>query len=181
MMKRTVGVMGASAKQAPHREELARALGKLIAEQRFVLITGATTGMPFAAACGAHEAGGEVIGFSPAANEQEHRRMGLPVEFHDLIFYTGLGSHGRNLLNVRSSEALFFAGGSMGTLNEFTIAYDENKILGVLEGTGGFCDHMKEWMGVLSKQHSRAVIHYSSDPAELARRVFESITIAAGQ
>lgn len=174
-MKRTVGVMGASARQTPEIEALAYRLGKAIGSRGVILITGATTGMPLIAARGAHESGGEVIGFSPAHNEQEHRRMGMPFEHHDLILYTGMGFHGRNLLNVRSSEALFFAGGSMGTLNEFTIAYDENKVMGVLEGTGGFCDHMRDWIRTLAKPHNRSVIHYNSDPALLVEHVFQSL------
>ena len=175
VMKRTVGVMGASARQAPEIEDLAYRLGKAIGSLGVVLITGATTGMPLIAARGARESGGEVIGFSPAYNEHDHRRLGLPFEHHDLILYTGLGFHGRNLLNVRSSEALFFAGGSMGTLNEFTIAYDEDKIMGVLEGTGGFCDHMQDWIRALAKPNNRSVIHYGGDPAVLVDRVYRSL------
>lgn len=181
MMKKTVGVMGASARQSPQMEDLAYRLGREIGSRGVVLITGATTGMPLIAARGAREAGGEVIGFSPAYNQQDHRRMGLPFEHHDLILYTGLGFHGRNLLNVRSSEALFFAGGSMGTLNEFTIAYDEDKIMGVLQGTGGFCDHMQDWIHLLAKPHNHSVLHYSSDPSALVERVFRSLTSPAAE
>ena len=175
-MKKTVGMMGSSAKPSAEMDELAFRLGKLIAEQGVVLITGATNGMPLASARGAKTAGGEVVGFSPAINKAEHERMGLPLQYHDLILYTGMGSHGRNLLNVRASNALIFAGGSMGALNEFTIAYDEQKIIGVLQGTGGFCDHLNEWMASLAKPGNRATIHYDSDPRALVQKVFTSLS-----
>src|SRR5688500_3440164 len=120
-MKLTIGVMGASVIPGPDVRLRAFQLGQSIARCGGVLITGATTGLPLAAAQGATEAGGEVIGFSPAINWTEHVRLGYPTDFHDMIICTGLSSPGRNLLNVRASHGLIFVGGSMGALNEFTI------------------------------------------------------------
>jgi predicted Rossmann-fold nucleotide-binding protein len=63
-----------------------------------VLVTGATTGIPYWAAKGAKEAGGIVIGLSPAASKAAHlRTYHLPIDFHDLIIYTGFDYSGRNL------------------------------------------------------------------------------------
>ena len=174
-MKTTVGVLGPSAIWDSQMEELAIRTGMLIAQRGAILITGATTGYSFAAARGASAAGGEVIGFSPAFNRKDHVARGLPVTDHSLIVYTGLSSHGRNLLNVRASNAAVFIGGSMGTLNEFTMAYDEEKIIGILEGSGGFCNHMKEWMLVLAKPGNRSIIHYAANPDRLLDQVFASI------
>lgn len=174
-MKVTVGVMGSSTEDDPQIRQTVWRLGELIAEHGAVLITGATTGLPLEAARGAKNAGGEVIGFSPAHNEKEHGQMGLPLTDHDMILYTGLGYHGRNLLNVSASHALVFAGGSMGTLNEFTIAYDSEKIMGILTGSGGFCDHMEEWIKSLQKPHNRSILHYGHDPSILLGLIFESI------
>jgi uncharacterized protein (TIGR00725 family) len=174
-MKIAIGLMGSSSITDPTIERNAFLIGEYVAKAGAVLITGATTGLPFAGARGATQAGGEVIGFSPAFSAQEHQRSGLPVTDHDLLIYTGLTSKGRNLLNVRASHALVFVGGSMGALNEFTIAYDEQKIIGVLEGSGGFCDHMRDWIQVLAKPGNRAVLHYDSDPTKLMSRIFQSI------
>jgi uncharacterized protein (TIGR00725 family) len=171
-MKITIGVMGSSASHSPEIVDSAVLMGRLIAEKDAVLITGATTGLPFHAARGAKESGGEVIGFSPAINIQEHCKLGLPIEYHDLIFCTGLSFKGRNLLNIRSSDAVLFIGGSMGTLNEFTIAYDEEKIIGILEGSGGFCNHMQSWMQHLAKADNHSVIHYSNQVPTLVEAVF---------
>lgn len=174
-MKVIVGVMGSSTESDQQIHQLAWRLGELIAEHGAVLITGATTGLPFEAARGAKNAGGEVIGFSPAKNSKEHEQLGLPLTDHDIILYTGLGFHGRNILNVTASHGLLFLGGSMGTLNEFTIAYDEEKIMGILTGTGGFCDHMHEWIQHLKKPNNRSILHYSHDPGLLLENILESI------
>ena len=156
-------------------EELAVRTGMLIAQRGATLITGATTGYSFAAAKGATAAGGEVIGFSPALNRKDHISKGLPTTDHSLIVYTGLSSHGRNILNVRASNAAVFIGGSMGTMNELTMAYDEEKIIGILEGSGGFCDHLKEWLPALAKRGNRSIIHYDFSPDQLLDQIFASI------
>ena len=41
---------------------------------------------------------------------------------------------------VRSCDIVLFVAGAMGSLNEFTIAHDEGKIIGCLTGTGGVAD-----------------------------------------
>jgi len=175
MMKITIGVMGSSAITNSEIELLALETGRWIARKGALLITGATTGLPLAAAKGAREEKGEVIGFSPAINWMEHQRIGYPTEFHDLIICTGLSSAGRNLLNVRASHGLIFIGGSMGALNEFTIAYDENKVIGILEGTGGFCNYLQDWMVHLNKPQNRAVLIHCNDPEELVDQVLDAI------
>ena len=167
--------MGASAIASPDIEALAFQTGRFIAQAGSLLITGATNGLPLAAARGAKDAGGEVLGFSPALNWQEHCRLGYPTLFHDLIVCTGLSSAGRNLLNVRSSHGLVFVGGSMGALNEFTIAYDEHKIIGILAGSGGFCNHLEDWIVHLAKPNSRAVLFHSNDPGSLVELVVNAV------
>ena len=52
----------------------------------------------------------------------------------DLIMYTGSGYSGRNLQLTRTSDAVIVGCGRIGTLNEFTIAFEDNKPIGVLEG-----------------------------------------------
>jgi uncharacterized protein (TIGR00725 family) len=180
-MKITIGVMGASVITNPRFESLAFDAGKHIANAGAVLITGATTGLPLAAARGAKSAGGEVIGFSPAIDFAHHKNFGFPAEYHDYIFCTGLTSHGRNILNVRASCGILFIGGSMGAFNEFTIAYDENKIIGILVGSGGFCDHLQDWMIYLAKPDNRAVLIYHDDPETLLKQVLQAVHSRAAE
>ena len=130
---------------------LAKELGKEIVKHDCILVTGATTGAPYWVAKGAKEAGGIVIGLSPASSEKEHlNKYRLPIDYHDLIIYTGFGYAGRNLLLTRSADAVVIVCGRMGTLNEFTIAFEDNKLVGVLEGTGGTADMVRE---IIAKSH----------------------------
>lgn len=115
--------------------EAAYNLGKEIARHNCILVEGATTGFPYFAAKGAKEAGGIVVGFSPAHTEREHiEGYGLPLDYRDLIVYTGFGYSGRNLILTRAADAVISGCGRVGTINEFTIAFEDRKPLGVLEG-----------------------------------------------
>lgn len=155
---------------APDALEKAKALGVEVARQGAVLVTGATTGAPYEAAIGAKEAGGFVIGISPASSELEHvKKYKLPLDYHDVIVYTGFGYSGRNLLLVRSSDASLVVCGRMGTLNEFTIAFEDEKPIGVLTGTGGIADEMDD---ILEKAHrGRGKTIFDSDPQKLVEEI----------
>ena len=86
----------------------AKELGREIIKHNGILVNGATTGFPLWAAMGAKEEGGIVIGVSPASTEKEHiRGYKLPVEYTDMIIYTGFGYSGRNLLLTRSADARY--------------------------------------------------------------------------
>ena len=125
----------------PKAKELAKEVGRQIVKQGAILLTGATTGIPYWAAVGANEANGISIGFSPAGTEKEHVKVyRLPTDMFDVIVYTGFGYAGRNLLLTRASDAVITICGRMGTLNEFTVAFEDKKPLGVLEGSGGTAD-----------------------------------------
>lgn len=154
--------------------KLAQNLGEEIAKKDIVLLTGATTGVPFWAAKGAKKAGGIVVGISPAASERAHLlKYRLPVKYHDLIIYSGAGYAGRNLLLTRAADAVVICCGRMGTLNEFTIAFEDEKPIGVLEGSGGTADKIRE----IVKQAHRGPgkIVYSNSPKELIEKVIELI------
>lgn len=115
--------------------DIAKELGREIARQGAVLVTGATTGFPFWAAMGAKEEGGMSIGFSPASSEKEHVEVyKLPLDYMDLIIYTGFGYPGRDLLLTRSSDAVICGCGRIGTIHEFTVAFEDGKTIGILDG-----------------------------------------------
>lgn len=154
--------------------ELAKELGKEIVRQGAVLITGATTGIPYWAAIGAKEEGGVSIGLSPAASEKEHiNKYRLPLDYFDLIIYTGFNYSGRNLLLTRASDGIIFCCGRMGTLNEFTIAFEDDRPIGILQGSGGTADLINE---LIPKMHrGPGKIIYDSDPKNLIAKVMELI------
>jgi len=149
-------------------------LGKIIAERGIILITGATTGAPYWVARAAKIAGGTVIGMSPAVSEEAHlKSYRLPVDYHDFIIYTGFDYTGRNLLLTRSADAVILICGRIGTLNEFTIAFENNKPIGILTGSGGMAEEIK---GITEKAHRGAgKIVYDSDPKKLLEKVLEMI------
>jgi uncharacterized protein (TIGR00725 family) len=164
----TVGVMGsAGGKLQSETLQPVRRLGAAIARRGYVLITGACPGIPHEAVKGAMEEGGIVVGVSPALNLEEHvRRYHSPTRGYDTIIYTGSGLMGREIENIRSCDVIIFAGGRSGTLGEFAIAYDEGKVIGVLEGTGGVTEHLKTIITMVKKD-TGAIVCYDSDPESL--------------
>ncbi len=131
--------------------EKAKELGREIARQGAILVTGATTGFPLWAAMGAKEAGGISIGFSPASSEKEHLEVyKLPVDYMDLIIYTGFGYPGRDLLLTRSVDAVICGCGRIGTIHEFTVAFEDSKPIGIFEGPWEMGGELAE---ILAKSH----------------------------
>lgn len=158
----------------PDALEKAKQLGKEIITHNAVLVTGATTGFPLWAAIGAKEANGFSIGISPAFSEREHvEGYHLPLDYMDMIIYTGQGYSGRNLLLTRSSDAVIIGCGRMGTLNEFTIAFEDDKPIGVLLGVGGTADLVKQI--VETSHRGTGKIIYDSDPQQLVEKVIALI------
>lgn len=154
--------------------EKAKELGREIARQNAVLVTGATTGFPLWSAIGAKEEGGMSIGLSPAGTENEHIEIyNLPVDYMDMITYTGFGFSGRNLLLTRSSDAVFIGCGRIGTLNEFTIAFEDHKPVGVLEGSWETDEVIKEIMEKGHRPNDQIV--FDSDPKRLVEKVVELV------
>jgi uncharacterized protein (TIGR00725 family) len=160
--------MGSAEEAAsPEVGDKARALALEIGRRELILLTGATTGVIHRIGKAARDAGAFHIGISPGANEYEHaQHYGLPTDACDAIVYTGFGLKGRNVVLVRSCDVVLFVAGSMGSLNEFTIAYDEGKTIGCLIGTGGVADESKRIVEALTKP-TRARIVYHEDPVEL--------------
>lgn len=167
---------GEEGENAERAFPLARAVGKAVARLGHVLVTGATNGVPWEAAKAAKKAGGANIGFSPAGSSAEHqRKFHLPAdpEIFDHLIYTEAGYTGRNLLMVRSSDAVIVVDGRVGTLNEFTSAFEENIIVGVLEGSGGVADEIRHTLEVAKKGFRKVI--FDTDPERLVERVIEKI------
>ncbi len=132
-----------------------------------MLFTGATTGIVYVVGKTAHDAGSFHIGISPGSNETEHVEVyKLPLDACDTIVYTGFGLKGRNVVLVRSCDIVLFAAGAMGSLNEFTIAHDERKIIGCLTGTGGVADESEYLLQTFGKRSTARVFH-NEDPEQL--------------
>jgi len=175
-MKIKIGVMGSAEEAAtPAIAETARALGQAIAARDLILFTGATTGVIYLTGKAARDGGAFHIGVSPGEDEREHvETFQMPTDACDAIVYTGFGLKGRNVILVRSCDVVVFISGSIGSLNEFTIAYDEGKIIGCLTGTSGVADEIESIVETFRKK-TKARIVYDDDPARLVERCLAEV------
>lgn len=152
----------------------AREVGRAIAKQGAILVTGATTGIPHFAAQGCKQARGTVIGFSPAATVKEHtKKFRLPLDSVDVIVYTGFGYAGRNLILTRASDAVILVCGRIGTLNEFTIAFEDKKPIGVLVKSGGITSEIPRILRIAKRGMSKII--YDDNPDRLVRKVLVAV------
>ena len=148
---------------------LAAELAQAIVDEQAALITGETSGLPSSVLREVRQRNGLCIGISPAHNEDEQReRFSSPELASDVVIYTGFGMKGRNVLNIRSSDIVVIFGGSIGTLNEFTIAYDEGKVIAVIESSGGVADLIRDLLSRLTKK-TKATVLFGTNPRELLR------------
>lgn len=176
-LKIKIGVSGASDTGSCGVDalDMAQTLGSEIIKQGGILLTTAKTGFPLWAAMGAKKEKGVVIGLSPAVNEREHVDVyRMPLEYTDLIIYTGFGEPGRDLLFVRSADAIIVGCGRVGTLHEFTAAFQEGKPVGILEGEGSIAPLVKDLVarGGYTTEH----IIFDTDPKNLVARLFTLVT-----
>ncbi len=173
-MRLKIGVMGGAGNDIPDSYlQRATSLGEKIAEADCILVTGACPGLPLAAARGACNRSGMVIGISPALSLDEHAyHYGSPTLAHDVLIFTGSGLMGREVVNIRGSDIVVIVGGSSGTLGELAIAYDEGKLIGVLTGTGGISDMVKTILETCQKETGARVL-YSDDPQQLVCDLLE--------
>lgn len=174
-LRLTVGVMGsASGPISARATKLARELGRAIAANGCVTITGACPGLPLAAAQGACQEGGLVVGISPGLSLDEHReKFNSPIDSHDVLIFTGSGLMGREVVNIRSSDMVAILGGRSGTLGELAIAYDEGKLIGVLTDTGGISNMVSNILQACKKNTGARVL-YDDDPRRLVDRMVET-------
>jgi uncharacterized protein (TIGR00725 family) len=179
-MKIKVAVLGSANDTLPGGvddvlRERAESLGRAVAARDLLLLTGATTGLTYITAMRARSLGAFHIGISPASDEQEHvERYKLPLDSCDAVIYTGFGLKGRNVVLVRSCDVALFIGGSIGSLNEFTIAYDEGRVMGCLTGTGGVADDAPRLIETFAKKTKARVLHHE-DPSRLIESCLEAL------
>lgn len=113
-------------------------VGKEIAGNGHTLMFGACPGYPYEAAKRAFQSKGRVIGISPAKDREEHiSKYNFPLDSMTELKFTGLGIPERNISLVKGSDAVIIISGQIGTLNEFTLAFQEKKPIGILKGSGG--------------------------------------------
>ena len=169
-----IGVMGSASGEVMRNKsavEASREVGRQIAKHGCMLINGACPGLPDEAAMGCKEAGGSTYGISPAISICSHiGKYKSPIAHYDGFLFTGLGLMVRDIINIRTSNAVIILPGGTGTLNEFTVAYDEGKPIGVLTGHGGVAEHIDQILAYCKRDIPPHMI-FSNDPVELVEKL----------
>lgn len=121
MKKIIIGVMGPGIEATANDLKNAYELGKSIAEQGWVLLTGGrNVGVMDAASQGAKVANGLTIGILPTDNTN------AISEAVDIAIMTDMGN-ARNNINVLSSNVVIACGMGAGTASEIALALKANK------------------------------------------------------
>ena len=116
-----IGVMGPGENASPDENEMAYELGKEIARQGWITLTGGRSfGIMDAALKGATEAGGLTIGILPGDNDKNSS------EHAQIKIVTSMGS-GRNYISVLSSHLIVVVGMATGTASEVALALKSRK------------------------------------------------------
>ncbi len=110
-----VAVIGPGDGANQEETDIARQVGRLLADRQVIVVCGGLAGVMAAACEGASERGGLTVGLLPG----DDRGAGNP--YLSVALPTGIGEL-RNGLVVRVSDAVIAIGGSWGTLSEIALA-----------------------------------------------------------
>lgn len=120
-MNTIIGVMGPGEEATSDDINNAYLLGKFVAKQNWVLLTGGrNAGVMHSASKGAKENNGLTIGILPGDNYSSLS------EYIDIPIVTGLGS-ARNNINILSSIVIVACGIGPGTISEIALAIKAKK------------------------------------------------------
>jgi uncharacterized protein (TIGR00725 family) len=126
------------------------------------------------AAEGAKEAGGFSFGLSPAASKREHLDVyRLPLKAMDTVVYTGFGFPGRDLMLVRSSDAIIIGCGRIGTIHEFTIGWEAELPMGILVGPWATDEVIKNIIDNSNRTNPNVI--FESDPKKMVEKLIEMV------
>jgi uncharacterized protein (TIGR00725 family) len=112
--QKIIAVIGAG-QPSPEEATLAEEVGRELARQGVVLICGGLGGTMEAACRGASSEGGITIGILPGDNAM------IANPYVQIPIVTGMG-YARNVIVVKSAQAVIAVGGSYGTLSEIAHA-----------------------------------------------------------
>lgn len=150
--KYIIGVMGPGSKATEEDKKSAYDLGKLIASQDWVLLSGGrNSGVMDAVNKGAKAANGLTIGILPYRDESKIS------EYVDIPVITDMGN-ARNSINVLSSDIVVACGTiASGTLSEIALALKSGKNVIVIKN-----ENAEQFLGSIGEDR----ISFVSTPAE---------------
>ncbi len=134
---RIIAVIGGSSAE-PEILKLAEEVGSEIARRGAAVVCGGMTGVMEAVCKGARREGGLTIGIIPSDRKSDAN------QFVQIPIVTGMGM-GRNVMLVKTADAIIAVGGEFGTLSEIAHALNiGKKVVG-----------LRTWK--LEKAHSRSI------------------------
>lgn len=108
-------------------------IGRFIARNKWVLITGGRGGIMEAASQGASEEEGLVVGILPGIHHDDaNTHCGIVIP-------TGVG-YARNMINVLSGDVIIAIGGKSGTLSELAYSWQFGKPIILCTFAGGWSE-----------------------------------------
>ncbi|WAW14707.1 hypothetical protein [Peptostreptococcus equinus] len=127
-------------------------IGQWLAENKIELSTGACDGFPYLLGKACVESGGRVIGYSPAANYEEHtNEYKHPIDGCSSFIYLDKNdkSHNsrfllRSLPLIEEANIVLSLEGNWGTLFELVTAIITGKKIIILKGFGGISDNFRQ-------------------------------------
>lgn len=187
-VKKKIAVFGSAVND--HAEQIApkiKALGEALAEKNIILLTGACSGIPYKTALAAYRKNKtEIWGFSPNTTLEDQIRLNPDDDnsIYSKLIYVPAGykyvdnievcRKYRNVAATAECDAAILVSGRWGTMNEFTNLNDMGKVIGILTGTGGIADLIKDLYKKISKP-SKAVLIFNSSPEKLVEEVLTEL------
>lgn len=171
-----IGVYGSAAGQLDDQfYKTSRELGRTIASRGHSLLFGGCHGLPYEAALGFHDVlrgdstnGVGVVAYSPGVDLEDHlNRFKFPEGGIDKFEFLSQENRSRenafcmklrNVYCVAACDAAIMISGRIGTMNEFTIAYDLGRNIGLVLGSGGFADRAMGLVEALGKKSKSAIV-----------------------
>lgn len=187
-MKYKIGVFGSAEEDFKKILKRTQSLGQALGEKQVVVITGASTGVPYEVASTAKRAGATLWRFSAATNFKDQVLIAPDCDstiYDKLVYiprtYEFVSSRQvcrkyRNVTSCATCDAGIIISGRWGTLNEFTNLYDMGKIIGILTGTGGIADELPKLCRTISKKSNAKVI-FSKSPKKLVETVIQELRV----
>ena len=148
--------MGPGENATPEENDMAYDLGKAIAQQGWITLTGGRSfGVMDASLKGASEVGGMTIGVLPGDNDKNSS------EHAQIKIITSMGS-GRNYISVLSSHVIVVLGMAAGTASEVALALKSRKkviLLNQDEITIRFFKNLGSYNVLVSKTVEETIQH----------------------
>lgn len=181
-----IGIFGSAEGNLKATTNKARTLGRELSSKNVILITGASTGLPYEVALEAAKLGTKIWGYSQATDFKQQQKLipGEDYSIYSKLFYIPrdyefagiyeICKKYRNVTSTANCDAGIIISGRWGTLNEFTNLYDMGKVIGVLTGTGGIADELHNLYKKIHKK-SKAKLIFNSDPKLLTKRILNEL------